>query len=97
MFFLFFIAVRGGRHAYLAHRLLRPLAKWPRLQLTGHIHGGQFFTWNLLVGLVHPFGLGLHRVERRMWLYVCAGADYRGPPSRLGVPAEITSLRLVRA
>jgi hypothetical protein len=26
MFFLFFIAVWAGGHAYLAHRLLRPLA-----------------------------------------------------------------------
>lgn len=67
------------------------------LQLSGHIHGGQFFPWNLLVGLAHPFGLGLHRVEQRMWLYVSAGTGYWGPPSRLGVPAEITSLRLVRA
>jgi predicted MPP superfamily phosphohydrolase len=67
------------------------------LQLSGHIHGGQFFPWNLIIGLVQPFGLGLHRVEQRMWLYVSAGTGYWGPPSRLGVPAEITSIRLVRA
>jgi len=67
------------------------------LQLSGHIHGGQFFPWNLVIGLVQPFGLGLHRVNRRMWLYVSAGTGYWGPPSRLGVPSEITSLRLVRA
>ncbi len=67
------------------------------LQLSGHIHGGQFFPWNLVIGLVQPYGLGLHRVDRRMWLYVSAGTGYWGPPSRLGVPAEITSLRLVRA
>jgi len=67
------------------------------LQLSGHIHGGQFFPWNLVIGLVQPFGLGLHRVQKRMWLYVSAGTGYWGPPSRLGVPAEITSLRLVRA
>jgi predicted MPP superfamily phosphohydrolase len=67
------------------------------VQLSGHIHGGQFFPWNLVIGLVQPFGLGLHRVDDRMWLYVSAGTGYWGPPSRLGVPAEITSLRLVRA
>ncbi|MEZ5541846.1 MAG: metallophosphoesterase [Pseudomonadota bacterium] len=67
------------------------------VQLSGHIHGGQFFPWNLLIGLVQPFGLGLHRVDGRMWLYVSAGTGYWGPPSRLGVPAEITSLRLARA
>jgi len=67
------------------------------LQLSGHIHGGQFFPWNLIIGLVQPYGLGLHRVDGRMWLYVSAGTGYWGPPSRLGVPAEITSLRLVHA
>jgi predicted MPP superfamily phosphohydrolase len=67
------------------------------LQLSGHIHGGQFFPWNLFIGLVEPFDIGLHRVEDRMWLYVSAGTGYWGPPSRLGVPSEITSIRLVRA
>jgi predicted MPP superfamily phosphohydrolase len=66
------------------------------LQLSGHVHGGQFFPWNLLIGLVQPYNIGLHRVGQRMWLYVSAGTGYWGPPSRLGVPAEITSIRLVR-
>lgn len=64
------------------------------LQLSGHVHGGQFFPWNLLIGLVQPFNIGLHRVDQRMWLYVSAGTGYWGPPNRLGVPAEITSIRL---
>jgi hypothetical protein len=67
------------------------------LQLSGHIHGGQFFPWNLGIGLVQPFTTGLHRVERRMWLYVSAGTGYWGPPNRLGVPPEITELRLSAA
>ena len=66
------------------------------LQLSGHIHGGQFFPWNLMIGLVQPFGTGLHRLER-MWLYVSAGTGYWGPPLRLGVPSEITLVRLVAA
>jgi predicted MPP superfamily phosphohydrolase len=66
------------------------------LQLSGHLHGGQFFPWNLLIGLVQPFSIGLHHVDRRMWLYVSAGTGYWGPPTRLGVPAEITSIRLQR-
>ncbi|MDX1696863.1 MAG: hypothetical protein R3308_01180, partial [Thiohalobacterales bacterium] len=65
------------------------------LQLSGHIHGGQFFPWNLVIGLVEPYTTGLHRVDGRMWLYVNAGTGYWGPPSRLGVPSEITSIRLV--
>lgn len=67
------------------------------LQLSGHVHGGQFFPWNLLIGLVQPYNIGLHRVDRRLWLYVSAGTGYWGPPSRLGVPAEITSIRLRQA
>jgi predicted MPP superfamily phosphohydrolase len=67
------------------------------LQLSGHVHGGQFFPWNLFIGLAQPFNNGLHRVHERMWLYVSAGAGYWGPPSRLGVPSEITSIRLTRA
>lgn len=66
------------------------------LQLSGHIHGGQFFPWNFLIGLVQPWSTGLHRVDRRLWLYVSAGTGYWGPPSRLGVPSEITSIRLQR-
>ena len=67
------------------------------LQLSGHVHGGQFIPWNLFIGLVQPFNNGLHRVHERMWLYVSAGSGYWGPPSRLGVPSEITSIRLTRA
>ena len=67
------------------------------LQLSGHVHGGQFFPWNFMIKLVQPFNNGLHRVEDRMWLYVSAGSGYWGPPQRLGVPPEITQLKLVSA
>lgn len=66
------------------------------LQLSGHTHGGQFFPWNLLVGLVQPISRGLEKVGA-MWVYVNRGTCYWGPPNRTGVPAEITSLRLRRA
>ena len=67
------------------------------LQLSGHVHGGQFFPWNFMIKLVQPFNNGLHRIDNRMWLYVSAGSGYWGPPTRLGVPAEITQIKLVRA
>src|SRR5213079_164543 len=38
------------------------------LQLSGHTHGGQFFPWNLVVRLFHPFTTGLHRVGK-LWVY----------------------------
>ncbi|MDB4990883.1 MAG: hypothetical protein JWN04_6061 [Myxococcaceae bacterium] len=66
------------------------------LQLSGHTHGGQFFPWNLLVGLVQPLSRGLGKIDG-MWVYVNRGTCYWGPPNRTGVPAEITSLRLRRA
>jgi hypothetical protein len=64
------------------------------LQLSGHTHGGQFFPWNYVVRLFHPFTTGLHRVGR-LSVYVSRGTGYWGPPKRLGAPSEITYLRLV--
>ncbi|HKA43098.1 MAG TPA: metallophosphoesterase [Burkholderiales bacterium] len=66
------------------------------LQLSGHTHGGQFFPWNYAVRLFHPFSAGLHRLGR-LWVYISRGTGYWGPPQRLGVPSEITYLRLVPA
>ena len=66
------------------------------LQLSGHTHGGQYFPFNLLVRLFQPFVAGLHRLEA-MWLYVSRGTGFWGPPLRLGAPAEITLIQLVRA
>jgi uncharacterized protein len=66
------------------------------LQLSGHTHGGQFFPWNLLVGLVQPVSKGLAKIDG-MWVYVNRGTGYWGPPVRSGVPAEITSIKLRRA
>ncbi|MDB4976205.1 MAG: hypothetical protein JWN48_4546 [Myxococcaceae bacterium] len=65
------------------------------LQLSGHTHGGQFFPWNLLVGLVQPLSQGLGKIDG-MWVYVNRGTCYWGPPVR-SARAEITSLRLRRA
>jgi predicted MPP superfamily phosphohydrolase len=66
------------------------------LQLSGHTHGGQFFPWNLVVGLVQPITQGLAKIGE-MWVYVNRGTCYWGPPLRSFVPAEISSIRLKRA
>ncbi|HEY4369408.1 MAG TPA: metallophosphoesterase [Steroidobacteraceae bacterium] len=66
------------------------------LQLSGHTHGGQFWPWNLFVGLQQPFTAGLHRLNA-LWVYINRGTGYWGPPNRFGVPSEITRLRLVAA
>ncbi len=66
------------------------------LQLSGHTHGGQYFPWNLFIGLFEPLPTGMSRVGN-MQVYVSRGTCYWGPPNRVGVPPEITSLRLRRA
>lgn len=66
------------------------------LQLSGHTHGGQFFPWNVLATLNQPYISGLHK-HGSMWIYVSYGTGYWGPPLRLGIPSEITLLKLIAA
>jgi uncharacterized protein len=62
-------------------------------QISGHTHGGQFFPWNFFIGLIQPFVAGLHQF-RKTRIYVSRGTGYWGPPVRVGVPSEITVLKL---
>jgi predicted MPP superfamily phosphohydrolase len=64
------------------------------LQISGHTHGGQFFPWNLVVGLNQPFVSGLHNYKNTH-IYVSRGTGYWGPPVRVGAPSEITLIKLV--
>lgn len=66
------------------------------LQISGHTHGGQIFPFGLLVPLQQPYVAGLHR-HRDTAIYVSRGTGYWGPPMRVGAPAELTRLELVRA
>lgn len=66
------------------------------LQLSGHTHGGQMVPWSFLVRLQQPFVAGLHKLARAQ-IYVSRGTGYWGPPMRVGAPAEITEIELVRA
>jgi predicted MPP superfamily phosphohydrolase len=63
------------------------------LQISGHTHGGQFFPWNLVVGLNQPFVSGLHKFKNTH-IYVSRGTGYWGPPVRVGAPSEITLIKL---
>jgi len=95
-------ALRGapgdaGVKLLLAHQPRSALDAAPAgfdLQLSGHTHGGQFFPWNFVVRLFHPFTAGLHRLGG-LRIYISRGTGYWGPPKRLGAPSEITFLRLV--
>lgn len=66
------------------------------LQISGHTHGGQFFPWNRLATFNQPFIKGLHKYKKT-WVYVSRGTGYWGPPIRIGIPPEITVLRLTNA
>ncbi len=65
------------------------------LQISGHTHGGQFYPWNAVVSCFQPFIKGLHRHDST-WIYVSRGTGYWGPPLRLGIPSEITLIRLTK-
>jgi len=65
------------------------------LQISGHTHGGQFYPWIAVVDCFQPYLKGLHR-HGSTWVYVSRGAGYWGPPLRLGVPSEITVIRLTK-
>ena len=63
-------------------------------QISGHTHGGQFFPWNFVIGLLQPYVSGLHTYKDTQ-IYVSRGTGYWGPPVRVGAPAEITLIKLV--
>ncbi|MBC8402337.1 MAG: metallophosphoesterase [Candidatus Marinimicrobia bacterium] len=65
------------------------------LQLSGHTHGGQFKPFNLVVARAHSYLAGLYN-HKGTWVYVNRGTGYWGPPLRLGIPNEITVIRLTR-
>ncbi len=78
----------------LAHRPSdAALGQGMDVQLSGHLHGGQFFPLTLLVNFTEPYSAGLYRVGD-LWLYVNRGAGYWGPPNRLGMRQELTLLEL---
>jgi predicted MPP superfamily phosphohydrolase len=63
-------------------------------QLSGHLHGGQFFPITALLRATSRYVSGLYDVGG-MQLYVSRGAGYWGPSLRLGAPQEVTLFELV--
>ncbi len=64
------------------------------LQLSGHLHGGQIFPFNLVVYCFYPITPGLHRVAPGSDIYLSRGTGTWGPPMRLFAPAEVTLILL---
>ncbi|WP_243374056.1 metallophosphoesterase [Geotalea sp. SG265] len=61
------------------------------LQLSGHVHKGQIFPFNLLTHLFYPVKMGLSNSS----LYVSRGTGTWGPPIRFLAPPEITVITIV--
>ncbi|UFS68620.1 metallophosphoesterase [Geomonas sp. RF6] len=65
------------------------------LQLSGHVHKGQIFPFNLLTHLFYPAPMGLSSAGPGSHLYVSRGTGTWGPPMRVLAPPEITIVDIV--
>jgi len=61
------------------------------LMLSGHVHNGQIWPFNYVVGLFYPYLKGLHEHAGAI-LNVSTGTGTWGPPMRLGSRSEIVLL-----
>ena len=61
------------------------------LTLSGHVHDGQIWPFNYVVGLFYPYLKGLHERAGAL-LNVSTGTGIWGPPMRLGSHSEIVLL-----
>ena len=95
----------GGRRPYVLFLKHRPVVRRGTLgrfdlMLSGHVHGGQVFPWNLLARSAYRYARGLKRLRgagRGAFLYVSAGTGTWGPPVRLFAPPEVTVFDLFPA
>ena len=61
------------------------------LMLSGHVHNGQIWPFNYVVGLFYPYLKGLHE-HAGAFLNVSTGTGIWGPPMRLGSHSEVVLL-----
>lgn len=65
------------------------------LQLSGHVHKGQIFPFNLLVSLKFPIPCGTTRTKNGSFIHVSRGSGTWGPPMRLFAPPEVTVIDII--
>jgi len=65
------------------------------LQLSGHVHKGQIFPFNILTWLAYPVHTGLTDLGGGSHIYVSRGTGVWGPPLRFLAPPEVTIIDLV--
>ncbi len=83
----------------LSHRPIGPekLADMRiELGLSGHMHGGQIFPFNYIVGLNHKYLAGLYKYNGS-YLYVTTGTGTWGPRMRLGSRSEIVLIKIKKS
>ncbi|HEX2767681.1 MAG TPA: metallophosphoesterase [Geobacteraceae bacterium] len=64
------------------------------LQLSGHVHKGQLFPFNMLTHLFYPVKMGYSIYPQNSALYVSRGTGTWGPPIRFLAPPEVTVIEL---
>jgi len=64
------------------------------LQLSGHVHNGQIFPFNLVTYFFYPVQAGLNLFPGHTGLYVSRGTGTWGPPIRFLAPPEVTVIEL---
>lgn len=67
------------------------------LQLSGHVHKGQIFPFNLITWIAYPIKTGLTDLGSGSAIYVSRGTGVWGPPIRFLAPPEVTVIDLVAA
>lgn len=65
------------------------------LQLSGHVHKGQIFPFNLLVRLIFPIPCGTTVTGHNSTIHVSRGSGTWGPPMRLLAPPEVTVIDIL--
>ena len=65
------------------------------LQLSGHVHKGQIFPFNMLTYLFYPVRTGFTLYSLNTALYVSRGTGTWGPPIRFLAPPEVTVIELI--
>jgi predicted MPP superfamily phosphohydrolase len=86
-------------HVLLKHRPIVPASSDGRfdLQLSGHVHKGQIFPFNLLVLMQYPIPCGTTSTAANSKIHVSRGTGTWGPPMRLLAPPEVTIIDIISA
>lgn len=65
------------------------------IQLSGHVHKGQIFPFNVLTWFSFPVSAGVNRFADNSILYVSRGTGTWGPPIRFLAPPEVTIIDIL--